>query len=168
MDDAQFWKLIAKSRRGAEDSDEQAERLTELLKKLPLAEIIEFDRHFTRRVREAYRWDLWGVAYIVNGGCSDDGFEYFRCWLIGQGQKAFEAVLEVPEKISRWIKEDDEDIEAEALLYAAGIAYEAVTSDANLIDDPDSTSLTEPLGAEWEEEDLPRLFPRLWKRFGGE
>jgi len=26
-----------------------------------------------------------GAAYIINGGCSDDGFEYFRRWLVLQG-----------------------------------------------------------------------------------
>ena len=36
---------------------------------------------------DSYRWDLWGAAYLANGGCSDDGFDYFRGWLIGQGRK---------------------------------------------------------------------------------
>jgi hypothetical protein len=31
--------------------------------------------------------DQWGAAYLANGGCSDDGFDYFRGWLIGQGRK---------------------------------------------------------------------------------
>ncbi len=167
MTDEQFWKLIAKSKRGAEDCDEQAERLTELLKKLPPEEIRDFDKSFRRRLREAYRWDLWAVAYIVNGGSSDDGFEYFRCWLIGQGQKAFETVLASPSKIGKWI-EEDEEAEGESLLYAAGEAYEGVTGDAILIDSPDTTSLEEPLGEEWEEDELPYLFPRLWKRFAEE
>jgi hypothetical protein len=28
-------------------------------------------------------------SYIIDGGCSDDGFEYFRCWLISRGKKLF-------------------------------------------------------------------------------
>ncbi len=35
---------------------------------------------------------------VVNGGCSDDGFEYFRGWLIGQGGAYFEAALKDPER----------------------------------------------------------------------
>lgn len=161
LDDAQFWKLIAQSKRGTEDSDEQAERLTELLKKLPPDEICNFDRHFTRRRFEAYRWDLWGVAYIINGGCSDDGFEYFRCWLIGQGQTAYETVLASPEKISRWAKDPDRDYEGESLMYAADHAYEAVTGEEL---PPTGWKYPEIVGEKWEEPDLERLFPRLCKK----
>ena len=35
-----------------------------------------------QRLAEAYRWDIWAIAFIINGGCSDDGFEYFRGWLV--------------------------------------------------------------------------------------
>jgi hypothetical protein len=26
----------------------------------------------------AYTWDLWGAVFVLNGGDSDDGFEYFQ------------------------------------------------------------------------------------------
>ena len=29
---------------------------------------------------------------MLKGGCSDDGFEYFRGWLISRGRKVYEAV----------------------------------------------------------------------------
>jgi hypothetical protein len=35
------------------------------------AEIVSFQQHLLGRMQEAYRSDLWAVAYIVNGGCSD-------------------------------------------------------------------------------------------------
>lgn len=78
MIEEQFWKLIKQSKRGTEDCDEQAEKLTELLIGLEPTEIIAFERHLTRRINDTYRWDIWAVAYIINGGCSDDGFEDFR------------------------------------------------------------------------------------------
>ncbi len=31
--------------------------------------------------------DLWGAAWVLLGGASDDAFDYFRCWLIGQGRE---------------------------------------------------------------------------------
>jgi hypothetical protein len=133
-----------------------------LLKKLPPDEICEFDRHFVRRRMEAYRWDLWAVAYIINGGCSDDGFEYFRCWLIGQGQKAYETVLASPEKISRWIKEDEETFEGESLMYAASDAYEAVTTEEMPPTDAEYAEM--PAGERWEENDLDKMYPRLCKK----
>ncbi|MFL6076856.1 MAG: DUF4240 domain-containing protein [Mycobacteriales bacterium] len=33
---------------------------------------------------ESYQGDLWGAAYLINGGASDDGFDYFRGWLIAR------------------------------------------------------------------------------------
>ena len=44
-----------------------------------------------------YTWDLWGVAYILKGGCSDDGFEYFRAWLIARGRDFVAQALADPE-----------------------------------------------------------------------
>ncbi|WP_217498085.1 MULTISPECIES: DUF4240 domain-containing protein [Sphingomonas] len=34
----------------------------------------------------SYRWDLWRAAKVAKGGVSDDGFEYFRTWLISRGR----------------------------------------------------------------------------------
>ena len=36
---------------------------------------------------------LWDAAYLINGGCSDDGFDYFRGWLVDQGRETFERCL---------------------------------------------------------------------------
>ncbi|MFE5591185.1 DUF4240 domain-containing protein [Streptomyces sp. NPDC056549] len=33
------------------------------------------------------------AAYMVNGGCCDDGFDYFRGWLIAQGRNVFERAV---------------------------------------------------------------------------
>lgn len=159
----EFWSLIERSRRGAESCDEQVERLAYRLAELPPEEIEAFDRHLTERRIEAYRWDLWGAAYIINGGCSDDGFEYFRCWLISKGRKFFEATLADPEYAGRGVSDDDVQ-ECEPLLGVAGEAYERTTGrdlPPASIDYP-----AEPTGRRWDEAELPGLFPKLWKRFG--
>jgi hypothetical protein len=36
----------------------------------------------------------------MNGGCSDDGFEYFRAWLLAQGRDTFEKALEDPDTLA--------------------------------------------------------------------
>jgi hypothetical protein len=38
---------------------------------------------------DSSRSSLWAAAYVINGGCSDDGFDYFRAWLMLQGQGTF-------------------------------------------------------------------------------
>jgi hypothetical protein len=89
MDEAQFWKLIEEARQEADgECDTQAEILIQKLLAYKPEELIAFDDiMFDLRIK-AYRGDLWGAAYLINGGCSDDGFEYFRCWLIGQGERS--------------------------------------------------------------------------------
>lgn len=53
----QFWNLIEQSRDGAEDCDDQAEKLTKLLAQLPPEEIKSFDLHFGALMAQSYRWD---------------------------------------------------------------------------------------------------------------
>jgi Protein of unknown function (DUF4240) len=164
MDISEFWQLIEQSRSNSSECEEQAQRLFELLIKTPPKQIVEFDHHFTERLHEAYRWDLWAVAYIVNGGSSDDGFEYFRCWLIGQGQEYFEAALQDPEKAADNIV-PGEEVECEDLLYVAARAYEELTGDEDMPggEEPGPAA---PAGNPWDEDEVETLFPALAEKFG--
>ena len=66
---------------------------------------------------KAYRADLWDVAYAINGGCSDDGFVYFRWWLVMQGEDILEAALENPESLAE-ISAATRDLEHEGYGYS--------------------------------------------------
>jgi hypothetical protein len=99
MDRDGFWMLVEATNVDV-DCEAHAERLSARLARLAPEEIIWFDRQFWQRLAEAYRWDLWGVAYQLNGGCSDDGFVYFRCWLLAQGQATWEAALHEPDSVA--------------------------------------------------------------------
>ena len=107
------------------DPEAQAEELTDLLSDLPPDEIVAFDRLLHELLAAAYRWDLWGAAYIINGGCSDDGFEYFRAWLVAQGERTYREALADPETLVDRAEPDATN--AESLLYAAGDAYRVET-----------------------------------------
>jgi hypothetical protein len=163
MEISEFWHLIERSRGGCGDCEQQAESLIELLAKIKAKEIVDFRRHFTERLNEACRWDLWGVAYLINGGCSDDGFEYFRSWLIGQGRDYFEAALRNPESAADRVK-PGEEAECEDLLYAAATAYEHLTGEdempRNAVPKPAG-----PAGNPWKEDDLEALYPQVAKKF---
>ena len=52
-------------------------------------DVVSFELAFGHEVQRAYTWDLWGAAYVVHGGASDDGFVYFRHWLISKGRRVF-------------------------------------------------------------------------------
>jgi len=169
MERDQFWQLIKESREDVEGCEEQAEKLTALLADLEPEEIIEFDIQFDNRLAETLRRDLWAVAYIVNGGCSDDGFVYFCCWLIGQGQEYFEAALKDPERAADNAEPESYDNECEDLMYCAMKAYEAKTGHAEMpLESSSEPTQYVPKGKNWTEEDLPKLFPQLCKKFGYE
>jgi hypothetical protein len=60
---------------------------------------------------EAYDWNLWGAAYLINGGCSDDGFHYFCNWLTLKGRDVFQAALTNPDTLADVVDPDDGDVE---------------------------------------------------------
>ena len=164
MDDTKFWALVDQSREAADnDAEAQAEALERGLSGLQAEDVLAFDRIFQKYSNAAYRWDLWAVAYIINGGCSDDCFGYFRWWLISRGRAAFEGALEKPETVGELVDPGDE-IEAESFGYAPAVVYERATGEQM---PPHERPLPpEPAGEEWEEESVDKLYPRLAKRFG--
>jgi hypothetical protein len=60
------------------DLGKELELPVEYLSRLRAADIVGFAMRRRDLASRAYRADLWGAAFIINGGCSDDGFEYFR------------------------------------------------------------------------------------------
>lgn len=160
MDEDQFWDIIKRSKRS--DPEQQAVRLCKLLAEVSPASIKEFQKILVKKVKSAYRWDLRVVAHIVDGRCSDDGFLYFRAWLVSRGKEAFELALEDPESVGRLVKNDG--CENEELLYAAPQAYEQVTGREMAA--ASFTSKGKPAGEKWDEDDLPYLYPKLCKKFG--
>lgn len=170
MDISQFWKLIEASKRKARgDVDAQLDALHAALLKLDPDEIVAFDTIFRKLWLDAYRWDVWAAAYIIGGGCGDDGFMDFRGWLISRGQKTYENALANPDSLSRVVSEDEGDeTQYEGFQYAASKAWEEKTGKD--IDDFPCKKLRyprSPKGKKWSDEgpDLERLCPNLSKKF---
>ena len=161
MNKAKFWRLIEEAKSESHgDLDEQVDVLRHKLEKLAAEEILRFQNILDEQMAAANRWDLWGAAYIINGGCSDDGFTYFRGWLIAQGQRIFEAALHDPESLAEVAEAEGE---CEAILSVPAEAYESKVGSEM----PEREArATEPAGDEWTEEELPELYPRLWEAFG--
>ena len=94
-----FWGIIRESRREFSpqlvdgNMDRQLEVLKQLLSELPVEEVAAFSNTFTNLHTDAYKWDLWAAAYIVEGGCSDDGFIDFRYWLISMGREVYDSAM---------------------------------------------------------------------------
>ncbi|MFJ5528590.1 DUF4240 domain-containing protein [Streptomyces sp. NPDC093261] len=172
MDETEFWALVDSSREAAGgDADEQADQLVERLLQLDPETVLDFARHFECRYNRAYRWDLWGAAWVLLDGASDDAFDFFRCWLIGQGREVFEGALHDPDALAGLLGDFDEEVDGdgEELGYAADEAYEQLTGTVA----PDlgiPPTASEPEGTPFDLEDeslLAERYPRLWDRFKG-
>jgi hypothetical protein len=168
VDPRQFWQLIERSKAESEDDcDRQADALTALLLEVSATDIMAFGRLFEQYADQAYRNDLWAAAYIINGGCSDDGFEYFRRWLIGQGEAVYTAALRDPESLLFVVTPYNQDnpflgYECEPLGWVAGQVYEQKTG--SVMPRPPHP-MPELVGEDWDDEDLPAMFPKLWAAF---
>jgi hypothetical protein len=164
VDTDTFWTLMAASRLDARARNvDQADALRSKLAKLPAADIASFGRHFFGFHAQAYRWDLWAAAYVIQGGCSDDAFSDFRAGLIGLGRDVFQNALADPGSLAR-LPPDVVEIANEALLYVADEAYEGVAGEP-MPDDVFVPVPAEPAGDPWEEEDVDNMFPGLAERF---
>ncbi|MDF2764582.1 MAG: hypothetical protein K0S81_1576 [Rhodospirillales bacterium] len=91
-----FWELIDHGL-GEQSLGERLDTLPERLALFKPAEIRRFDQILRHMDNAAYRNDIWALAYLLRGGCSDDSFEEFRGWLILQGREVFEATLANPD-----------------------------------------------------------------------
>jgi hypothetical protein len=161
----EFWALIEASR--AETIEEQEGRLERLLQGLAPQELPRFQRFLDTMVQRAHRWDLWAAAYVIQGGCSDDSFLYFRYWLVAQGQTIYEAALADPDSLLDAIPagEDDPCLDFEDLGALAVEAWEGKSLFPWESAYSGTPPVPTPLGEPWTDDDLPLLVPRLWARF---
>ena len=163
MNKDEFWQLIDKAKgRAGSDLDARVEALRDALRQCTPAELQGFQNEYDRKIGESYRWDLWGAAYIINGGCSDDGFRYFRDWLISEGRGIYEKALQEPDSLADLPRV--EFAELEGFGYVASQLYKE--SGAGELDRDFSTEGAEPAGQSWAEEDVGEMFPRLNAKYG--
>jgi hypothetical protein len=169
----QFWQIIARAAEAADDMDAHVEALRAALRELSLNEIVSFEAAFRRYLNEAYTWDLWGAAYVVHGGCSDDGFEYFRRWLVTRGREVYEQALADPDSLAQLDGQPGfRDVwEFEEIYYVAGEVFEKKGGEGDVRDYSEleaGMGGPGPSGDRFEEDEahLARRYPKLWERFG--
>lgn len=171
MPDERFWGLIALTTALAKDPGRQIAVLRTVLATLPLHDIEAFQAAFDKAMARSYSWDLWGAAFVVNGGSSDDGFEYFRCWLISRGKAVFEQVLADPDSLGDFVDPGTKAArELEAFAYVAGEVWSARTGRpvTELAEAAAAPYVTQPTGKPFTEDEahLSARYPKLWSRFG--
>jgi hypothetical protein len=165
MSDSTFWEILENANKNAgRDLVKVPDFLRKKLLPLSKAEIVEFKDVFQGKLCEAHTWPLWGAAYIINGGASDDGFDYFKMALIAAGKSAFETGLRNPDDLSGVkLTKIDGYFELEEIDYVPDEAYKAKTG--NDLDYKPKVSCLEPKGKAWQENELPKMYPKLAKKY---
>jgi len=134
-----FWDSIEKSNKNKSDYDidEHLENLTRLLAKNSKQKLIQFEKNFQQNLDKLYKAEiaelyiiLWNEFNLQNGHIvfddyvSNDGFIYFRCWVLLKGREFFDEVLkDINAVLSEKYTFDIEETWAEDLLYVADKAY---------------------------------------------
>jgi hypothetical protein len=163
MDDEEFWALVEAARDASNDNvDDRPGALEQLLMSRAPDEVQDFQDCYDEVLRRANRWNLWGAAYLMNGGCSDDTFRYFRDWLISEGRHVFEAALADPDTLADLPRMDG--FELEDYGYVASDVYQQITG--NDLEPAIFDESPDPEGEEWGEDELPTMFPRLAEKYG--
>jgi len=177
MDIQQFWRLIDTARGQIADpahTEAVAARAVMLLSALPPEEIVTAQRVLSGLLADSYQTPLWAAAYLINGGCSDDGFEDFRGWLIAQGRQVFEQSRSDPDSLAELPVIGPPGIgrppiECEEMLYIARHGHFAATGESVPLE---AITLRHPypeLDFDWDFDDrvemarrLPRLTALCW------
>lgn len=120
-DKERFWAIIDDARGGG-GWEEMYDPLVRTLSELDTGDIMLWKQIFDEYYDLSHKEKLWAAAYVINGGCSDDGFDYFKGWLIAQGEDVFLSALRDPDSLAT-VESCDEDVEFELILGAPMDAY---------------------------------------------
>lgn len=140
-----FWQLIDRARAGGGgEPGAVAARAVALLAERDPEEIVGYAHHQARVLSASHTADLWGAAYLVNGGVSDDGFHQFRGWLMTQGRAVFARAVADPDSLAglpqvRAASLTGEECACEEMLTAPWDAYRRATAAELPVDRPSAT-----------------------------
>ena len=119
-----FWEVINNARAIAPalEGEPLRESLYKQLLTLFPDELVGFDCAWQEYRRIANSPQLIAAACIINGGTSDDRFDYFKNWLILQGQYVFRQALKDPDALAEF-KIPFDDTEWEDCGYLTSLAF---------------------------------------------
>jgi len=118
LTEERFWEILENSNKG---KDLKAE-----LSKLSQDEIFGYKYWWDYFHAESYNQALWAVAYTVLGGCGDDGFDYFRFWLVTRGKDVYKKAIQEADSLCNEFDclTDDEYPEWEDVSYVPNEVFE--------------------------------------------
>lgn len=100
-----YWQIIENSLDTADSLTEQENNLIKELTLLTAEDIIGFKLRTEYLLYQSYQSDLWCAASIMNEECSEEGFKFFRLWLISQGKEIFTDAMMNTDHLSTYFDE---------------------------------------------------------------
>jgi hypothetical protein len=175
LDENLYWQIVQESLNNSGTQDGQQEYLVRRIQKLNPKDIVGFRLRTDKLLYDTYNSEMWCAAYIMNGGCSDDSFEYFRNWVVSKGKDVYYMAKQNPDTLIEQVDKDAEYYDFEDFWYVALVAFKNKTG-KDLYDfiDDDNFKFKEGhypnFDFTWEEENpeslkaiCPNLFDRTWK-----
>lgn len=155
MSEDLFWEIVEGDR--SAPIGERIERLCDRLARFRPKAIKDFNTMLRTKWNDAYRTEIWALAYLLRGGCSDDAFMDFRGWLIMQGRQIFERTLLDPDgfDVGQFSNGSTGSI---SILDAPAAAYELRAGKSMPREDLKPAELKEP---DYSEDDFTILLPRV-------
>ena len=175
MDEDGYWKIVQDSLdESGGDLECQENCLVQSLEELPPLEIVGFRLRTDKLLYDTYTSEMWCAGYLMNGGCSDDMFEYFRLCPISRGRSVFEAAKSNPDSLVQVADSTmGQEYDFESFWYVALTAFTNTTG-RELYDyiDIDKFKFSEgnyrPFDFTWQEDNpdsMERICPNLFRRF---
>lgn len=128
IDEDLYWKMIDASLKKSKNQDEQEQFLISEVSKLTPKQMVGFRLRTDKLLYDTYTSEMWCASYLMNGGSSDDGFEYFRNWVISRGKDVYYKAKENPDTLISQRDFAEEDMyEFELFWYVALEAFENKT-----------------------------------------
>lgn len=181
MDINEWWVLVQRARDaagdGADDRDTPDDplpgALTDVLAALEPERIAAFAVTAVEVSRSAYRRPLWNAAYLIEGGCGDDGFMDFRDGLTLLGRETFTRAVADPDSLAglpvviRMSRGESGWIGYESLDVPVAEAYRRLQGETATLDAAVEAALrdrigpADPAGESWDPEDAEANRRRL-------
>lgn len=174
LDETVFWNIVDLSIKNTKNQDDKESFLVKEIEKLTPKQIIGFRLRTDKLLFDTYNSEMWCAGYIMNGGCSDDGFEYFRNWIISRGKDTYYKAKDNSDSLILEYVEGEDYYDFECFWYVALTAFENKTGKElyDYISDDFITNEGNYPNFEftWNEEEpetmkviCPNLFEKMWK-----
>lgn len=163
-----FWAVIARATadRPATPGEVAKRAVAELAEHDP-EEIVAWGHHLDKVMVASGTEDLWAAANVIHGGCSEEGFDAFRGWLIAHGRDAVARSVKSPDSLAdvavvKAAAETGAVFEAPEVLTIAAEAYRQATGGE--LPDEDRPKTRPDVADLWDfddEEEMQRRLPKL-------